>query len=320
MRFLYALLILTFSATALLADKWPSRLHSEPLLETRFGLMETIITSFQTQIDGPFVPIGSGMNEYSFDGERLKGLSGTVYVTQVLEWGDKGDVILLRADSGGSGCCTDNYILHVDQDGHILTPRFASGGHTWAGSTPYNFSITPQEIRFRMSVLFPRNVEYLDIGYDGIAVEVTPVLENDAGVLPAGSGNDVTRWSEDGELRWYEGGGLFNAPDERARFRQIMTDEELLILRHRVLEVGTFGHEYETITDGFLLGRGAMQRKWHSFSNFGYFAIEVETGRPFAAYWLEEGLQVFGGEPHEIPAPMLDLINFDLVTHPEPDW
>ena len=295
MRFLYALLILTFSATALLADKWPRKTElGQVLTETRFGPLNEIEVYFDE---------GSGWEEpsrgfslYSINGQEIAGLKGWLHVLQVFDWGDRGDVILLNLWSGGASCCNSYRILRVHEDGVDLSDEFADHGHSASG-----FDVTPDAITFVMQRDFPADIHHWELVYDGDAVDLTVIMEDDTDVPPAGAGEDVTRWRNAIH-------NILEAPDERQRFRQIMNDEELNELRLRMQNGITIGTDHGTTIDRFLMRHGFPQ---HQGTNSGYLAIEVSTGNPFAAYWTCEGLKTFGADEENLPAPMLDLINHD---------
>ena len=248
------------------------------ILETRFGMLEDIAGPDQYE---------SGL---SLDGRRIDGVEGRFSVTNLFDWGDWGDVVLISFWSGGASCCHSYQLVRLTGQGEFATRIF--GGH---GFQPSNFVPDMGSISFRLERSFPASVDYLQVNYDGAEVIVTTVWENDSGVEIAGPGEQVLRW--DGQRPTT----IFDDPSERARFRAIMKNDDLDLLRTS-LSVGGEA----TISGGYLLGAGCWPHRCDS--QFGFFAIEIATGKPFAVYSDDCGQRLFGASEATLPVPVLGFI------------
>ena len=257
---------------------WPRSTPAGPV-ETRFGLLDVVEGRHRHE------------NGLSLNGNQIDGVEGNFDVTHVFDWGNKGDVVLLAFWSGGMSCCYSYQIIHVTEQDAFVTRMFGENGYK-----PSNFAAGPTGISFRLERYFPASVDHLEIHYDGAWVQVTTVWEDDNNIEMAGTGEQVLRWAGQHPAI------VFDNPSERVRFRQIMTKDELDILRTS-LQVS--GSNIE-ISGEYILGAGC----WPHFcpSSFGFFAIEIATGQPFAAYWYNCVQHFFGASAELLPKELQSMI------------
>ena len=257
---------------------WPLSTPAGPV-ETRFGLLDVVEGRDRSE------------NGLSLNGNQIDGVEGYFDVTHVFDWGNKGDVVLLAFWSGGASCCHSYQIIHVTEQDAFVTSVFGE-----RGSKPSNFAAGPTGISFRLELSFPASVDHLEIHYDGAWVQVTTVWEDDSNIEMAGTGEQVLRWA--GQHPYI----VFDNPSERVRFRQIMTNDELDILR---TSISVAGKSIE-ISGGYILGAGC----WPHFcpSSFGFFAIEIATGQPFAVYCHNFSWHFFGASAELLPEELQDMI------------
>lgn len=256
---------------------WPLSTPAGPV-ETRFGLLDVVEGRERYE------------NGLSLNGNQIDGVEGRFDVTHVFDWGNKGDVVLLAFWSGGISCCTSYQIIHVTEQDAFVTRTF--GEH---GSEPSNFAAGPTGIGFRLELSFPASVDHLEIHYDGARVQVTTVWEDDNNIEMAGTGEQVLRWV--GQHPFI----VFDNPSERVRFRQIMTNDELDILRTSLSVANII-----EISGGYILGEGCWPHECPY--SFGFFAIEIATGQPFAAYWYDCVMHFFGASTELLPKELQSMI------------
>ncbi|GHC60752.1 hypothetical protein [Neogemmobacter tilapiae] len=251
---------------------------------SRFGEISTV----------PADPAGRMPNMLLLDGEPIPGLESFgpsgITVLRIIDWGMKGDAVLLQTWSGGAHCCYAYHFLLLNEQGATLSPEFGEHGRDLS-----HFEVSPDSIGFRMVRDYPADIEYQQVIYDGAVGRVTNVMENDEGVAVAGPGKDVTRW--DGV--WVE--DLFDDPSERQRFRGIMTQKELTQFR---TVVGTFG-KYE-IRNGLLVGSACWQSRCDV--RFGLVAVEIETGDAFAIQYFDGDRTDFLPKDRGIPVVLQEMI------------
>ncbi|MBL9046044.1 MAG: hypothetical protein JNK34_01855 [Tabrizicola sp.] len=251
-------------------------------MQTRFGTLEILGPGDGSQDSRVFL---------TSKGERAQLLGGSRFsFHQRIDWGKKGEVVIFRLWSGGAHCCDSYQIVRLTGDGAVVSKEFGEHGHDFHG-----FHITDEVISFRMVRDFPANIDYQRVDYDGLSATVTNVMKNDTGVLPAGAGDEVTRWIGASASQ------IFEDPAERVRFRQIMSDADLK--RFRTV-IANFGH-YE-IREGMLLATGCWPSQCHD--KYGFVGIEVATGIPFAVEFHEGKRRDFLPEGARLPAPLRALI------------
>lgn len=274
MRLLLGLLLLSISAGNCLAD-----------VQTRFATVE--LRAPEDSVYGKKIIVKRDAVE------TLVAQGWHYSVVKVLKWRENEDIVVLNILSGGTSCCTSYAILHVSDKDARLSEPFGDHGYQLS-----HFEVTPGLVQFRMKRDFPAAIEYQAVTYDGISATVKDVMEDDTGIKPAGPEKEVLRW--DG-VRVSQ---LFEDPTERIRFTPILTNEQLERLRHHLFMASKM-----TLSDGFIIGWGFARR--HGATHFGYIAIEVATGRPFAAYSVCGELSVFGALETDLPQPLRDLINWN---------
>jgi hypothetical protein len=258
----------------------PPSVHGEAV--SQFGLLQIIQTTgihYSVTLDGRPI-LESGYHLTDID---------------VVDWKDKGDVVLVTLWSGGASCCSSYQIIHITDDGETVTPVFAEHGYD-----PKDVVVTPDRIRFRLERDYPANVDHFDVSYDGSGVTVFTVMEDDRGVPFPTAGDSLLRWQDIGPH------GLLDEPGERVRFRTIMADEDMNLLRTFMQNGGMA----MTIKDGYLVGFGC-QPHWCN-ERFGFVAINIATGEPFAAYTAyphECSFRTFAPPNRGLPAPLWTMIN-----------
>jgi hypothetical protein len=259
---------------------------AEPLI-TPYGVLE-------------IVPRDDGLHDdqvfFTADGETKELLSGTSFsIIKTLDWGKKGQVVIFRLWSGGMRCCESYQIVRVTGYGAIVSDEFGRHGRDF-----FDVRITDDAISFLMERDYPSNIQHQRVDYDGMSATVTDVMEDDTGVVAAGAGEDVTRWL--GALTKE----LFDEPGERVRFRQIMPDADLTRFRTVVANFGTY-----EIRDGILLASGCWPSQCGD--RFGFVAVEVATGLPFAVEFYEGTRRDFVPDGAELPRPMAKQIDDELA-------
>lgn len=263
--------------SALILMIMPQTLRAFPL-ETRFGTLE--IVENPVKYDGGL----------SFNGQQIDGVIGSFTVMKHFEWGERGDVILLRGWSGGASCCTSFQIVRITATDALATPVF--GAH---GREPSGFSVDKNNISFRMERGYPADIDHWIVNYDGQDASIDVIYEDDSNVEMAGAGEVVRRWNGNSAT------SLLESAAERVRFRQVIDTDNMNHLRTSL----TLGRELH-ISDGYLIGWGCWPRRCHAY--FGYVAIEISTGQAFAAYSTEDTFLTFGALKQDLPRPMLDMI------------
>ena len=253
--------------------------------QTRYGTLLEVDTTYHYDTMEP-----GHFHSLEFEGQVLSEAPYLKFsIVNVINWGDKGDVVLVRLWGFCAGNCYSFQIIHVTEKSATLTPEFAE-----FAQGPSGLEVTPDFVRFRLEQDYPPDVDHLVATFDGrTEVSVAVVPEDDTGIPAAGAGEDVLRWA--GEKRCC----LFDAPSERQRFRTIMRQDQLTYLRRMV--AGSMKFE-----DGYALSAGCWPHRCNE--RVGFIAIEVATGRPFAAISNECGFQAFGSAADDLPAPMKGLI------------
>jgi hypothetical protein len=254
----------------------------ETASETRFGTLRIVRKDI---ID----------RDITLDGRVIMTTGYGVSGLKVIDWGDRGDVVFMIRWSGGASCCYSHQIIHITADGETVTPMFADHGYD-----PKDFVVTPDRIRFRLERDYPANVDHFAVSYDGSGVTVFTVMEDDRGVQMASAGDSLLR--REGQSPR----DLLEDPGERVRFRTVMADEDMILLR-AFMSNGIMGL---TVKDGYLVGYGCQPR-WCN-ERFGFVAINIATGEPFAAYTAypyECSFNTFGPPDRGLPAPVWKMIN-----------
>jgi hypothetical protein len=258
-------------------------------IQTRFGALKQAYVYFGNE------KTDSSPREYAYTGIFLNGseiarIRGYYFkFAKVLNWAEKGDVVLLGVAPGGSSCGHSYRLLHIiAANNATLSNVFGE-----CARDPSEFGVMTEGIRFRLKSRFPPDLDHLNIHFNGEDVFIEKIMENDDNVSPAAADDDVLRWV--GQYPFI----LFETAGERVRFRQIMTNDELNILR------GSLGKRL-IVSGGYLIGSGCWPHRCDSY--FGYLAIEISTGGPYAAYWHEGHFFVFGSTEEMLPQPMLELI------------
>ncbi|MEM9045728.1 MAG: hypothetical protein AAGC81_13645 [Pseudomonadota bacterium] len=285
MRIFTMALVLILGTLTARAEPDARRLVDDPDADTRFGTI-TLVEAY--------TPVGKGFYRsfLSVDGHLLRGLYPHALPRHVYDWGAKGDVVLINEWSGGASCCNAWFLLHLTDDGFVLSERFAEHGRD-----PSEFWVQADSLGFRMERDYPASVDHWRVRYDGQAPTIEVIYETEDGFLPAGPGEEVTRWV--GSLAW----GILQNPSERLRYYAIMDRDQLYELRTSLIGIEVYRTE---LRDGFLVGNGCWPHRCGERT--GFLAIEVATGAPFAAIlWCNE-LELFkGGLP--APAPLLEMIS-----------
>ena len=247
---------------------------------TRFGAIERVANV----ADDPY---DDGL---AIGGWQVRGVSGRWEVLRIIDWGAKGDVVLLSYWSGGASCCSTYQIVHVRDDSARATEEFG-----YQAFDPEGFEVSDAAIGFRLKPSSPPSVAYLRVEYRPGSLKVTEVKEQDRGTASAGGGEDVRRWIG---VHPY---AVLDDASERARFRQIMAASDLETFR-QALSVGS-----ETTSTGrYLLGEGCWP---HACSErAGFFAIEIASGRVFAVLVFDGRTRSFGASQADLPRSLLQLV------------
>jgi hypothetical protein len=180
--------------------------------------------------------------------------------------GDAGDWVLVSLANGGNGCPMMWAFVSVTPDGAtatvpfgtcseaVLNPRTTEDGFL-ALDIP---SMSPDE-------------EFVTFTYDGNAVSEIVVKRSNDGAVPAGAGDDVTRWIGAHPTDPFADAG------ERLRFGQWMTDDEVYDLAERV-GVGSAVYEAE----GWVIGEGFDPKAGGDIA--GLWAIRIADGAVLALF------------------------------------
>lgn len=225
------------------------------------------------------------------NGARIEGVAGRFQLIHAFDWGVRGEVLLLQHHSGGMNCCLSYQLVHLSPHGISATPTFAEHGHA-----PSGFETFSMGIRFRLERDTPASIDHWNVVYMGGIPTVYEVMEDDSGVVAAGADDVVL--AHIGQTAF----SVLEDPAERVRFGRLMGREEMDQLRASL----KMGHQEMWQDAGFVLGWGF--RPHHGDGRFGYIAIEVATGKPYAVYSRDGSLTVFGSQPDDLPGPLSDLV------------
>jgi hypothetical protein len=225
--------------------------------------------------------------ELILNGKKIEDLYYHTGITKIISWEKKGDIVLLNLWSGGASCCHSYDIVHLTKDGHKRIGEFAHHGYN-----PSDFKVTPDEISFRLERNFPADIDHWIVHYNGDYPIIETIVEDDSGIAMAAAGTDVTRWA--GKYVW----NVLEDASERVRFRSLMNPEQMNTLR------STLGFNSPVVQqDGYVFGTSC--RPHDCIIGHGFFAIEIATGRPYAAYFDRPcTLSTFGAAEAELPPPM----------------
>ena len=185
--------------------------------------------------------------------------------------------------------------VSLSEDGVSYTNTF--GRHGYA---PKDFETSDDQISFRLERDYPANIDHWHVNYDGTTVTIETIYEDDTDFETAGGGTDVTRW-QGASLR-----DLWNDGTERNRFRQILTDGVLNCIRTSTSDISA---PFER-KDGFLVSDGMWPSQ--GGSRHGYIAIEIQTGRPFAALMWGDSIYYFGAVVDHFPENLRSWIQQDV--------
>lgn len=211
-----------------------------------------------------------------------------------IAWRPGTDVIVLgRLET--SNVCWGRYQF-------IVVPR---EGLPWATEPSESCSFGPIAMRISHekieldTVVRRPDLAYVTIQFDGDALRELEVPRTDFGAEIAGAGPDVTRWVG------AHIAGILDESSERLRFGTIMRPEDLYELVHNTYLMTSddqFG-----LLEGVLVAWGC--RPHNCGDAKGGIAIEVATGRPYAAICAPEyGLRVFGATREDLPDPMQEIV------------
>jgi hypothetical protein len=248
---------------------------------TRFGVVE--IAKYPDSMESYLLVNGERPEEFT---ERF----GSFRVEKVINWGEKGDVVVLSVWSGGASCCFSYRMLRLTEDDVLLSDQFGDHGYDLS-----NFEAKQDVITFHMQRDFPADIAHQVASYDGQVGTVLDVLEEDTGIVMAGADADVLRWVGQPASQ------LLEAADERVRFRTVIDGENLNHLR-----TSLWMGDDMYLSRGFVLGWGFWPR--NGDSRFGYVGIEVATGKAWAAYEVDGDLFAFSAARLGLPTPMVAMI------------
>jgi hypothetical protein len=243
--------------------------------ETQFGTLTL-------QKEGQFKSFWPGV--LLLNRNKIDDFISNIGILRIINWGERGDVIILSLDQGYD-------IVHLTKDGHKRIGKFAHHGYN-----PSDFKVTPDEISFRLERNFPADIDHWIVHYNGDYPIIETIMEDDSGIAMAGAGADVTRWAG---VRAYE---VLEDASERLRFRTIIGDDDLNHLRTS-LQLSQPMEE----TGGFLTGWGCWPHLCGPRPAF--LALEVATGKPYAAYVMNCQLITFGAPLDKLPAALLAQID-----------
>ncbi|GMG83348.1 hypothetical protein LNKW23_25610 [Paralimibaculum aggregatum] len=210
-----------------------------------------------------------------------------VTVVEIVALPGGGDAALVELSDGGNAC-TGRYLwVHGAAAGRVrVTPEFGSCLGLIGG-----VRTGPEGLSVAFRTADPGLTRRI-VSYDGARLREIAVHEHEFGAAAAGPGKEVSRW--DGA----HPSEILDLAGERLRFLQIMGRADLSELRRRLMVASAAGTH-----DGAVIAEGCMAHDCGD--ERGLLAIEIATGRPFAAI-LSEGhpVRLFGGAPEELPAAM----------------
>jgi hypothetical protein len=264
----------------LLCCFWPeARADLQLPIETRFGTLHRVEEKAEY------------LDQLKLDDQTID-ISNYFHISYIFEWGKKGDVILVSQYSGGSGCCYNYTLVHIKNKYDIRSIHF--GDRTFK---EYDFYSDENTVSFKTRPTNTDNTDYFQITYDGENFTEERILEDDSNVTAAGAGKDVTRWLE--KIVW----DVLEDASERVRFSALMNVEQMNTLRSAL----GFSDPVKQ-QDGYIYGTSC--RPHDCITGHGFFAIEIATGRPYAAYFDDTcTLTTFGAAEADLPAPMKALVD-----------
>lgn len=249
--------------------------------QTRFGVLQ--------------VTDAAGGQSLTYRGEQVAGVTGEgVSVLSVHHWRTEEDVAVVFTTIGDDACHGLFQFVTLPAAG----PARATGP---AGEC--FFGIKSQAVSAdRIELTIPggsSGVEWVKLVFDGRGVTERRQMRTEAGAIAAGPGEDVQRWS-----------GRFARevllePSERLRFLEIMSRTDVLTL----MEDTTTGGRV-SVRDGLIIGLGC--NVFGCASGRAGFAVDIGTGRPYAAHWSAfQGLRVFGARAEALPPAFRAALGLD---------
>ena len=278
MRFVYfrILAVLTYFSVA-------SSLSADDSYLTRFSELQ-----FVDSYEEYFLVLTSNGREVS--GTRCEHCKFLHLETGIYRREDADIVVLIRGD-GGSSCPVSFQFVLVQKNGE---PRASKSSDT-CSDIIRAIRVSHAAIELDIEPFKEPNLSQITLRYDGTTMEEIEVPRNDPDFRVAGAGEDVTRWV--GEHMY----SILDDPTERQRFAKIMPPEVLHDLVYTTYGMSGCSMPSERlpfftngiIVDGFLI---ADSCHFH-FDRYGFIAIEVATGKPYAL--VHDWFYVFGGEHTE---------------------
>lgn len=206
--------------------------------------------------------------------------------------GDAGDWVLISLANGGNGCPMMWAFVSVTAAGATATAPFGT-----CSEAVLNPRTTEEGfLALDIPSLLPEE-EFVTFTYDGVSVSEIVVKRSNDGAVPAGAGNEVTRWIGAHPTDPFAEAG------ERLRFGQWMTEDEVYELAERV----TVGSEvYEA--EGWVIGEGFDPKAGGDIA--GIWAIRISDGAVLAVFRdTGSSPRSFGDMALAWPQAMTDFAN-----------
>jgi hypothetical protein len=247
---------------ALLLTALPALAEELPYLapaETRYGTL----TIGETEVDWGVA------QQVLLDGVPVAGLVDRFVDVRAVAPrpdGDAGDWVLVSMANGGNGCPMSWAFVSVTPEGATATEPFGT-----CSEAVLNPRTTEEGfLALDIPSLMP-DEEFVTFTYDGNAVSEIVMKRSNDGAVPAGAGDDVTRWIGAHPTDPFADAG------ERLRFGAWMTEDEVYELAARV---GVGSEVYEA--EGWVIGEGFDPKAGGDIA--GMWAIRIADGAVLAVF------------------------------------
>jgi hypothetical protein len=252
----------THLAALLILVAPPAKADELPYLapaETRYGQL----TIGKTEVDW------GEAQQLLLDGSPISGLVDRFLDVRAIAPrpdGDVGDWVLVSMANGGNGCPMMWAFVSVTPDGATATDSFGT-----CSEAVLNPRTTEEGfLALDIPSLLPEE-EFVTFTYDGVSVSEIVVKRSNDRAVPAGAGDDVTRWIGANPTDPFADAG------ERLRFGAWMTEDEVYELAERV-GVGSAVYEAE----GWVIGEGFDPKAGGDIA--GLWAIRIADGAVLALF------------------------------------
>ncbi len=247
-------------------------------IDSRFGALRVVDAS-----DG---------SQYLASGNRaLAGTDGwRLYPQFVIPWRETTDVVVMFVATGGNACAGQFQFIAMSED---RAPR-ASAQVGTCSDLINRLRVNSDAIEIDIPAATAR-LERVTLRFDGRTASEIAVPRTEDDAVAAGPGQDVRRWHQKYP---YE---ILADPSERMRFREIMGSEAVLTMMDLISVASP-----ASVSNGVLFATGCRP---HECGDYGAaFAVDVATGRPYAAMHDEAGVRVYGGRLRDLPRQLRDYV------------